>query len=135
MADHLENIQWCVLPAELVDGPTLGAELPVCIDKFTNDEVRVAVDKLKKERERASGPDEVPAEFWHAVADTSEGLDSLTELCNHCGVDEKMPEDWHTANVTAIYKKGGIEDCDNYRPISLICVAYKLFASMLLARL
>ena len=46
-----------------------------------------------------------------------------------------MPEDWHSADVTTIYKKGSPEDCDNYRPISLICVVYKLFAALLLARL
>lgn len=28
-----------------------------------------------------------------------------------------------------------MENCDNYRPISLVCVAYKLFATLLLARL
>ena len=35
----------------------------------------------------------------------------------------------------AIHKKGLVEDCNNYRPISLICVAYKLFAALLLRRL
>ena len=32
-------------------------------------------------------------------------------------------------------KKGSVELCDNYRPISLVCVIYKLFASLLLRRL
>ena len=37
--------------------------------------------------------------------------------------------------MTAIYKKGPAESCDNYRPISLLCVAYKLFATIILRRL
>ena len=43
--------------------------------------------------------------------------------------------DWCSADVVAIFKKGNIEDPDNYRPISLVCVAYKIFASLLLKRL
>ena len=35
----------------------------------------------------------------------------------------------------AIHKKGPVDPSDNYRPISLICVAYKLFAALLLRRL
>jgi len=46
-----------------------------------------------------------------------------------------MPSDWHIAIVTALYKKGSVEDCGNYLPISLISVAYKLFATLLLKRL
>jgi hypothetical protein len=34
-----------------------------------------------------------------------------------------------------LYKKGDIESCDNYRPISLISVTYKLLATLLLKRL
>ena len=44
-------------------------------------------------------------------------------------------DEWHTANVKAIFKKGNVELCANYRPISLICVAYKLFATLILTRL
>ena len=133
MADYLEHVQWYVRPAGLVDGPALGADLPVNVTSFSDMEVKAAVDKLKKEK--ASGPDDVPAEFWQAVVSTCDGLAWLTRLCNQCWLEEKIPEDWHAANVTAIHKKGSVEECNNYRPISLICVTYKLFATLFLKRL
>jgi hypothetical protein len=133
MADHLEEVQWHVRTAGLVDGPPLGAELPVVLGKFTEQEVSIELQKLKKKR--ATGPDEIPAEFWQTVGETEEGLAWITELCNRCWTEERLPEDWHRADVMAIHKKGSVETCDNYRPISLICVAYKLFASLLLRRL
>ena len=46
-----------------------------------------------------------------------------------------MPETWHQARVAGIFKKGDPADCDNYRPISLITVGYKLLATILLTRL
>ena len=46
-----------------------------------------------------------------------------------------MPSDWHGALVTAILKKGDPSKCENYKPISLLPVGYKLFATILLQRL
>ena len=47
-----------------------------------------------------------------------------------------MPTDWRHADVTAIYKnKDPIDPCDNYRPISLLCVIHKLLATLLLGKL
>jgi hypothetical protein len=37
--------------------------------------------------------------------------------------------------VTAIFKKGDTASCENYRPISLLAIGYKLFAIILLQRL
>ena len=42
-----------------------------------------------------------------------------------------MPNDWKTANITAIYKKGNKNDPGNYRPVSLTCIVCKIFESIL----
>ena len=43
-----------------------------------------------------------------------------------------MPDDWHTARVVSIFKKGDPAECANYRPISLLWIGYKMFAIILL---
>ena len=133
MATHLETIQWHVRPAGVVEGPNLYSELPVVSAVFTETEVLIVIKQLRSNR--ATGPDDIPAEYWQAVSETPTGIGFLTGLCNVCWNDESMPVDWHTAHVNALHKKGPVEDCDNYRPISLVCVFYKLFASLLLKRL
>ena len=40
-----------------------------------------------------------------------------------------------TYHASRRFKKGDLGDCSNYRPISLICVGYKIFANILLDRL
>ena len=37
--------------------------------------------------------------------------------------------------MTCLFKKGDVADCANYRPISLQCIIYKAFATVLLQRL
>ena len=37
--------------------------------------------------------------------------------------------------MALIFKKGDPAECDNYRPISILCIAYKMFAVMLKNRL
>ena len=39
----------------------------------------------------------------------------------------KLPEDWKSANISAISKKGKKSMADNYRPISLTSICCKLF--------
>ena len=59
----------------------------------------------------------------------------LLSLFNMCWSERKVPSQWHASRVSAIFKKGAPEQCDNYRPISLVCVAYKIHATVLLRRL
>jgi Reverse transcriptase (RNA-dependent DNA polymerase) len=43
----------------------------------------------------------------------------------------KVPEEWRSANVTPIFKKGTKTDPSNYRPVSLTSVCCKLMESLL----
>ena len=54
----------------------------------------------------------------------------LTILFNASLELGKLPDEWGTANITAIYKKGSRQVCGNYRPISLTCIACKVLESI-----
>ena len=46
----------------------------------------------------------------------------LTHIFNNSEETGSIPEDWKSANVTAIHKKGSRQEPGNYRPISLTSV-------------
>ena len=133
MAAYLEQVQWKVRPATVIDEPTLGPPLPVIELPFGELEVGASIRRMAKNK--ATGPDDVPAEYWQRLADNAVALAIAVDFLNACWNAEKVPDQWHLAFVSAIFKKGSTADCENYRPISLLCVGYKLFASLLKARL
>ena len=47
----------------------------------------------------------------------------------------QVPQAWKDANIVTIYKKGDRTECGNYRGISLLSAAGKIFARILLNRL
>jgi len=48
---------------------------------------------------------------------------------------EIFPEDWSTAVICPIFKKGDLTKAKNYRCISLQNTCYKVFTSLLLERI
>jgi Reverse transcriptase (RNA-dependent DNA polymerase) len=55
----------------------------------------------------------------------------LTILFNKSMVERSVPDDWSTANVSPIFKKGDRSSTENYRPISLISLIGKTVESII----
>ena len=50
----------------------------------------------------------------------------ITEICNLSINKNQFPNDWKTAVVTPLFKKGSTDDPENYRPISILPILSKL---------
>jgi hypothetical protein len=52
-------------------------------------------------------------------------------LFNEIWNEGRTPEEWNTAETINIHKKGNKTECGNYRGISLLVTAYKLYSAIL----
>ncbi|KAF3656602.1 putative armadillo repeat-containing kinesin-like protein 2-like isoform X1 [Capsicum annuum] len=76
------------------------------------EEVKGAIRRMR--RGRATGPDEIPVDFWKSTSGA--GLEWLTRLFNSIFRTAKMPEAWRWSTMIPVYKnKGDIQSCNNYR--------------------
>ena len=77
---------------------------------------------------KAYGPDGIPP---IVLKELRESLSTpLSYLFNKSIESGALPEEWKTANVTAIFKKGTKSEPGNYRPVSLTSVICKVFESI-----
>lgn len=94
-------------------------------------EIRNLVDQLKCGK--APGKDLIPPEaiksnlkWWAPI---------LASLFTYIDQTGQIPEDWNTAIVVPIYKKGPKDDPSCYRPISLLSIISKIYARHLYDKL
>lgn len=136
LAEHLHHVQWRVRPATLVpdSADALGPPLCVNLDDFTHRELRKAISCMSSGK--ATKDFDVPVEIFKALAlEPDEALQWLLDLCNKCWHCNRIPDEWSTSSVAMLFKKGDPADPNNYRPICLLTIAYKLFASLVKQRL
>jgi Cdc6-like AAA superfamily ATPase len=53
------------------------------------------------------------------------------QLFNEIWNEGRIPEKWNTAKIINIHKKGNKTECGNYRGISLLVTASKLYSAIL----
>jgi len=98
----------------------------------TIDEVGLALKSLK--RYKSPGLDRIPGELLMWGGD--ELLHRLHDLIIAVWHREDIPQQWKDSRIISIYKnKGDRSDCGNSRGISLLSVAGKVLAKVLLDRL
>ena len=76
-------------------------------------------------------------ELWQDGVNTSRSYSNpwKHQLITNAWEVGSVPQAWKDASIVTIYKKGDRTDCWNYRGISLLSIAGKIFASILLNRL
>lgn len=95
------------------------------------EEIITAMKRMKMKK--APGIEGIPMEAWcHKGTTVRKGL---VELIKQVWSENTIPKDWKISVVAPIYKKGDQDRTGNYRSISLLCTAYKVYAEVLRRRL
>ena len=99
---------------------------------FTSSEIKSAIKHLKPNK--AAGVDNIHLEF--ILHQGSKATEWLHLFCSVCYRTSKLPKIWRRAKIIALLKPDKpIDDPKGYRPISLLCVPYKIMERLLHARL
>ena len=135
LADYFEKIQWKVTHADLLpSGQTnIGDTLRIYTGNFDMEELRRALRALAAGK--TGGIDDIPPEFWKALLFSEEACGELLSFFQRCWDEKNIPEEWHTSVLALLHKKGDTSLPENYRPISLLAIGYKLLAWMLQKRI
>ena len=133
-AEFYAQVQWQEADAQdMPEGPAIGTELPVNTGCITAQEVKGALRSLKKGK--AAGSDGLNSDLWKAIIEDDSAVKWATVLCQACWAHKQIPAERHVATVIPVFKKGSGAEPNNYRPISLLAIGYKLLAAIPLARL
>ena len=101
-------------------------------DPPTVEETQKAIKQLQVGK--APGPDRIPPEIFK---DGGEAMtNKLTELLQQFWEEGSVPQDFKDANIIHLYKnKGERASCNNHRGISLLSIAGKIMACVILNRI
>ena len=95
--------------------------------EFTTKGIEKQLQNL--DHKKASGPDQISAKILKETA--TEIAPILQHIFQKSYDTGNVPNDWKTANISAIYKKGDKKDPANYRPVSLTSICCKIMEHIL----
>jgi len=79
---------------------------------------------------KSHGIDDIQGEAYNALK--NQLRKPITTIVNQFKNGQELPGIWKTGIITHIYNnKGGAKDCNNYRPICLAKIIYKIRPSLI----
>lgn len=108
-----------------------GTEEEIACSELEEEEICQAVRKMKLGK--AARTDGIPMEaYMYGGRTIREGV---VELLKRVWKENYISEEWRNSVLILIYKKGDYSRKENYRGISLLCTAYKIYTEILRGRL
>ncbi|TGZ53811.1 hypothetical protein DBV15_10472 [Temnothorax longispinosus] len=100
-------------------------------EDLTDDEIKKQIRKLR--RGKAAGPDGIRNEAWKFCK--RQVRERLKEVIKGVWRGEGWPDSWKEGVISPLYKKRDKQSPANYRGITLLSPAYKIYAAVLAERL
>jgi hypothetical protein len=97
------------------------------VDTPSYSEMCYIINNLKTSK--AAGSDNIPPELIKNRGRTLRK--PLHQLILNIWDNEQPPDQWNEGIICPIFKKGDRPNCENYRPITLLNSAYKVYATLL----
>lgn len=125
---------------DLLNRPTTGHNLnpnedcqtaEIVIDTPKYEEIENLIKRLKNNK--APGENSIVAELLKKGGTML--VSQITEVIKTIWKTETIPEEWKTAIVCPIFKKGNPTKTENYRGISLLDTCYKILTTLILERI
>ena len=99
--------------------------------KIEENEIRKAIRSLKNNK--SFGDDRIPSEVFKENEDKM--VEIMKEMVEGLEEDNEMTGQWTHGIITLLHKKKSKTDTNNYRPICLLNIAYKLVTIIITRRL
>ena len=101
------------------------------INEFTVGKEEVVQQLNSLNIHKAAGFDSVHPVIIKTLAENENFVNAVTVFFQAIASTCCIPNPWKRAMVTALHKKGSLNDACNYRPISLTCISCKVFENLL----
>ena len=106
-------------------------DLEINCNELSKQEIIDAIKTLRNNK--APGGDGLSAELFKADPETAAAI--LLPLFKQIWREEKIPSDWTKGIIITIPKKGSLNDCNNYRGITLLSVPSKILSKIIMNRI
>jgi len=115
----------------VVRGEQRGEEEVIEEEEISREEVRKTIEGLKVGK--AMGVDGIPNEVWKYGGEELE--EWIRVFCNRVWRGEGWPEMWKDGIIIPLIKKGEGENVEDYRGVTLMTSAYKIYVTILAGRI
>ena len=129
ISEETQDARWAEYFSEILNRPPPETEpdIPVAVEDLeietsppSKEEIINAIKALKNNK--APGPDNLNAELFKT--DPAIAAEILLPLMVKVWQDKRIPDDWNEATIIRIPKKGALNDCNNWRGITLLSIRY-----------